>query len=308
MTTVRRNVLIGLVVIGALVSPCAVFSQELPWETYRGWDVPYVPTPHEVVEEMLRLAMIKPGDLLYDLGCGDGRIVIAAAKTYGIRAIGVDIDPVRISESEANAAEAGVTGKVKFINKNLFETDFSDASVVTMYLLTSVNLKLRPTLLADLRPGTRLVSHRFEMGEWRPDKSTSVELSGGEQRWVYFWVVPANVTGRWEWNLDTGGGRRLYTLAADQLFQVLGGTVSVEDQQLALSEGRLEGVRVRFELEEAGGGRRTNWLYEGEVQGNSIRGTVRPADDPRAKPIPWTASRDPLTIKPLDAAGTDRRP
>ncbi|MDH4196059.1 MAG: class I SAM-dependent methyltransferase, partial [Candidatus Aminicenantes bacterium] len=251
---------------------------------------------------------IKPGDLLYDLGCGDGRIVIAAAKTYGIQAIGVDIDPVRISESEANAAEAGVTGKVKFINKDLFETDFSDASVVTMYLLTSVNLRLRPKLLADLRPGTRLVSHRFEMGEWRPDKSTSVPLNGGEQRWVYYWVVPANVTGRWEWNLDTGNGRRLYTFTADQLFQVLGGTVSVEDREFALSDGRLEGVLVHFRLDEERGGRRTGWLYEGEVQGNSIRGTARPAEDPKAKPIPWTASRNPLTIKPLDAASTDRRP
>ena len=308
MTTARRRILIGLVVFGALVSPRAAVSQELQWEPYKGWDVPYVPTPKEVVAEMLRLAVIKPGDLLYDLGCGDGRIVIAAAKTYGIRAVGIDIDPVRVSESEANAAEAGVTGKVKFINKDLFESDFSDASVITMYLLTSVNLRLRPKLLAELRPGTRLISHRFEMGEWRPDKSSSVPLNGGEQRWVYYWVVPANATGRWQWDLDTGNGRRLYTFTADQLFQVLGGTGSVEDRQFTLSDGRLEGVKVSFRLEEERGGRRTAWLYEGEVQGNSIRGTARPADEASAKPVTWKASRDPLTIKPLDTASTDRRP
>jgi SAM-dependent methyltransferase len=308
MTAVRRSVLIGLVVLGALVTPRTVFPQELPWEPYKGWDVPYVPTPPEVVKEMLRLAAIKPGDLLFDLGCGDGRIVIAAAKVYGIRAVGIDIDPVRISESEANAAEAGVTGKVKFIQKDLFESDFSDASVVTMYLLTSVNLRLRPKLLAELRPGTRLVSHRFEMGEWQPDNSVSVPLNGGEQRWVYYWVVPANATGRWEWELDTGGGRRLYTLTADQLFQVLGGTVSVEGSEIALGDGRLAGLKVRFRLDEERDGRRTAWLYEGDVLGNSIRGTARPADDPKAKPLAWKASRDPLTIKPLDTASTDRRP
>ena len=306
MTTVRRRILIGLIVCGALVSFGAAVAQEIQWEPYKGWDVPYVPTPHEVVKEMLRLASIKPGDLLYDLGCGDGRIVIAAAKTYGIRAIGIDIDPVRISESEANAAEAGVKDKVKFINKDLFESDFKDASVITMYLLTSVNLKLRPKLLAELRPGTRLVSHRFEMGEWRPDKTASVPLDGGEQRWVYYWVVPANATGRWEWNLDTGNGRRLYTFNADQLFQVLGGTASVENREFAVSDGRLDGVKVSFRLDEERGGRRTGWLYEGEVQGNSIRGTVRPADDAKAKPLAWNASRDPLTIKPLDTASTDR--
>ena len=308
MSTARRRVLIGLVILGALVSAGAAVSQELQWEPYKGWDVPYVPTPPEVVAEMLRLAGIKPGDLLYDLGCGDGRIVIAAAKTYGIRAIGIDIDPVRISESEANAAEAGVKDKVKFVNKDLFESDFKDASVITMYLLTSVNLRLRPKLLAELRPGTRLVSHRFEMGEWRPDKSTSVPLNGGEQRWVYFWIVPANATGRWEWDLDTGGGRRLYTFTADQLFQVLGGTVSVEDREYTLSDGRLEGVKVSFRLEEELGGRRTAWVYEGEIQGNSIRGTARPADDAKAKPLIWKASRNPLTIKPLDTASTDRKP
>ncbi len=308
MTSARRNVLIGLFTLCALVAPRAALAQEFPWEQYKSWDVPFVPTPHEVVKEMLRMARIKPGDLLYDLGCGDGRIVIAAAKTYGIRAIGIDIDPVRISESVANAAEAGVSGKVKFIQKDLFESDFSDASVITMYLLTSVNLRLRPKLLSELRPGTRLVSHRFEMGEWTPDETSSAEFDGNDSRLVYFWVVPANATGRWEWELDLGSGRRLYTLTSDQRFQVLEGTISVEGREYILSEGRLEGPKVRFRLDEERNRRRTGWLYEGEVIGNSIRGTVRPADDPKAKPVAWKASRDPLTIKPLDTPSPDRRP
>ena len=126
---------------------------------------------------MLRLAGVKSGDVLYDLGCGDGRIVIAAAKRYGVKAVGIDIDPVRIGESNDNAAAAGLAGKVRFVQQDLFEADFKDATVVTMYLLTSVNLRLRPKLLAELRPGTRLVSHSFEMGEWRPDKTTVVTTS-----------------------------------------------------------------------------------------------------------------------------------
>ena len=308
MTAVRRNVLVGLVILGTLAAPRLAYAQDLPWEPFLGWDVPYVPTPPEVVKEMLRLAAIKPGDLLYDLGCGDGRIVIAAAKIYGIQAVGIDIDPVRISESEAHAAEAEVKDKVKFINKDLFESDFSDASVITMYLLNSVNLRLRPKLLAELRPGTRLVSHRFDMGEWRPDKTASVPIDGGDQRWIYYWVVPANATGRWEWELDTGGGRRIYALAADQLFQVFGGTVSAEGRELAIGDGRLDGIKIQFRLAEERNGRRTIWLYEGDVLGDSIRGTARPADDSNAKPLAWKAGRDRLTIKPLDAASARRRP
>ena len=187
--------------------PAAVQEPDLAIRI-KGYDVPFVPTPPEVVDEMLKLADLRSGDLLYDLGCGDGRIVIAAAKRSGIRAVGIDIDPVRISESNANAAAAGVTDKVRFIEKDLFEADFRDATVVTMYLLTSVNLRLRPKLLAELRPGTRLVSHTFDMGEWRPDKTSFVATAYDDQRAVHFWVVPANVSGRWEWELADGSGRR----------------------------------------------------------------------------------------------------
>jgi len=152
----------------------------------RSPDVVYVPTPPEVVDEMLRMANIGKNDVLYDLGCGDGRIVIAAAQKYGIRGVGIDIDPQRIKEAEENARAAGVTKLVKFRNEDLFETDFREATVVALYLLEGLNEKLRPILLRQLKPGSRIVSHAFRMGDWEPEKTADVE-----GRKVYFWTVPA---------------------------------------------------------------------------------------------------------------------
>jgi ribosomal protein L11 methylase PrmA len=148
-------------------------------------DVPYVPTPAPVVDAMLRLAQVKRGDVLYDLGSGDGRIVIAAAKRYGVRATGIDIDPARAREANANARKAGVSKQVRFLTQDLFDADFSDATVVTLYLLPRLNLKLRPKLLADLRPGTRIVSHGFDMGDWQPERAVEVGNTT-----IYLWVVP----------------------------------------------------------------------------------------------------------------------
>jgi SAM-dependent methyltransferase len=148
-------------------------------------DVIFVPTPTEVVEAMLKAAKVTKNDVVYDLGCGDGRIVITAAKEYGARGIGIDIDPQRISEARANAEKAGVTGRVKFLEQDLFETDFHEATVVTLYLLPSLNLKLRPKLLKELKPGTRIVSHAFDMGDWKPEQEIDVD-----GRTVYLWIVP----------------------------------------------------------------------------------------------------------------------
>ncbi|HEY9737375.1 MAG TPA: methyltransferase domain-containing protein [Trichocoleus sp.] len=151
-------------------------------------DVVYVPTPQPVVDEMLRLAQVQPDDVVYDLGSGDGRIVITAAERYGIEGVGIDIDPERIREANENAARAGVADQVEFRQEDLFETDFSEATVVTLYLLPELNLRLRPKLLTELEPGTRIVSHDFDMGNWEPDQV--VEVNG---RTVYAWVVPENV-------------------------------------------------------------------------------------------------------------------
>ena len=148
-------------------------------------DVIYVPTPYEVVDAMLKLANVKKGDVLYDLGSGDGRIPVTAAKQFGIRAVGIDIDPQRIQEANDNARKNGVSKLVEFRNEDLFKTRIGDATVVTLYLLPDLNVKLRPRLLAELKPGTRIVSHQFDMGTWKPQKT--VELNG---RTIYLWTVP----------------------------------------------------------------------------------------------------------------------
>ena len=153
-------------------------------EEFQG-DVPYVPTPPEIVAEMLKLAEVKKGDTVYDLGCGDGRIVVAAAK-LGARGVGVDLNPERIREATENARTAGVTDRVKFIEGNLFEAEIKDATVVTLYLLPGVNERLKPRLLAELRPGTRVVSHSFDMGDWKPDKTVE-----RDHRKLYLWTIPA---------------------------------------------------------------------------------------------------------------------
>lgn len=151
-------------------------------------DVPYVPTPNEVVDEMLKVAHVGKNDVVYDLGCGDGRIVIAAAQKYGARGIGVDLSEERIKECNENARKAGVTDRVKFLRQDLFETDLKDATVVTLYLLPHLNERLKPKLFSELKPGTRVVSHAFDMGDWNPDKVLHVK-TGAEERTVYYWVI-----------------------------------------------------------------------------------------------------------------------
>jgi predicted O-methyltransferase YrrM len=155
-------------------------------------DVPYVPTPQEVVDQMLKLANVKKGDVLYDLGSGDGRIPITAAQKYQVRGFGIDINPERIAEANENAKKAGVSDRVQFRQQDLFKTDFSKATVVTLYLLPDINVKLRPQLLKQLKPGTRIVSHDFDMGEWKPDKVVQVQGPNREHT-LYYWVVPKQI-------------------------------------------------------------------------------------------------------------------
>ena len=199
----RKASLAGLAIFAAVVAACATAQQgqviqqqpiptASPQTTPVKKDVPYVPTPQNVVEEMLKLANVTKDDVVYDLGCGDGRLVITAVKKYGARrGFGVDIDPERIAESNANAKTAGVTDRVTFAIQDLFQTDFKEATVVTLYLLPEVNLRLRPKLMSDLRPGTRVVSHSFDMGDWKPDKTVTVQPGG--QR-LFLWTIPAKTT------------------------------------------------------------------------------------------------------------------
>jgi precorrin-6B methylase 2 len=166
-----------------------------PPQPKRAPDVPYVPTTEEAVQAMLKLAGVTRADTLYDLGCGDGRIVIAAAKTYGAHGVGIDINPVRIAEAKANAKKAGVEHLVRFEENDVFQANFRAATVVTLFLLSSVNLKLRPKLLAELKPGTRIVSNTFDMGDWKPQKEAHVGDGGdddmGLSHQLYLWTVPA---------------------------------------------------------------------------------------------------------------------
>jgi ribosomal protein L11 methylase PrmA len=166
-------------------SPYRQLAQAQPRKPAQQPDVIFVPTPHEVVDDMLRLANVRKGDILYDLGSGDGRIAIAAAKKFGVRAVGIEIDPERVREANENARRAGVTNLVEFRQEDLFKADFREATVVTLYLLPDLNVKLRPRLWEELKPGTRIVSHQFDMGTWKPEKR--LESNG---RVVYFWTVP----------------------------------------------------------------------------------------------------------------------
>ena len=172
------------IVASAVITPVAVLTA-VDQTTQQEPDVIFVPTPPPVVDAMLEMAQVRDGDILYDLGSGDGRIPIAAAKKHKVRAVGIDIDPERIKEARANAQAAGVADRVTFRQEDLFKADFSRATVVTLYLLDSLNEKLRPRLLSELKPGTRIVSHAFRMGDWKPVKTRTVAGS-----MIYFWVVP----------------------------------------------------------------------------------------------------------------------
>jgi len=182
--TALRFITIPILLFVFGVSAPSLEAQKAP--ARRAPDVRYEPSSPEVVMAMLKLADVKEGDIVYDLGCGDGRIVIAAAEKFGARGVGIDIDPDRIKEAWENARKAGVTGRVKFRNEDLFESDIREATVVALYLLPWVNLKLRPKLWNELRPGTRVVSHSHDMGDWKPEKE--IEVDGDP---IYYWTIPA---------------------------------------------------------------------------------------------------------------------
>ena len=246
-------------------------------------DVPYVPTPQEVVDEMLNIADVGPGDYVIDLGSGDGRIVISAVKR-GAWGHGVDLNPERINEARANAEEAGVSDEVVFLQENLFNTDFSKANVITMYLLNSVNRKLRPHLLEDLEPGTKIVSHSFDMGDWKPDERHEVETgSSGRSHTVYYWVIPASVEGDWSWELDGES----FELSAGQQYQELDLNLNQNGQSLEISDPVLRGKRIGFIAEDG----EQRYIFSGRVEGDTIMGTAQIHDGDNSKVIPWEASR-----------------
>jgi trans-aconitate methyltransferase len=192
----HRSLVVSLLALSFCVSVAGstVAQQPALKPLEREPEVPYVPTHELIVAEMLKVAKVGKNDVLYDLGSGDGRIPITAAKRFGTRGVGIDVDPARITEARENAKKAGVTDKVKFMQQDLFETDIKEATVVTLYLLPEVNMRLRPKLLADLKPGTRIVSHNYDMGDWKPLQTITLKVP--EEHTIYYWVVPPKTGSR----------------------------------------------------------------------------------------------------------------
>ena len=228
-----------------------------------GKDVIWVPTPQALVDKMLDMAKVTPNDYVIDLGSGDGRTVITAAKR-GARALGIEYNPDMVELSKRNAAKEGVNGKANFIKADIFESDFSQATVITMYLLPQLNIKLRPKIL-DLKPGTRIVSHAFTMEEWTADQTDSFD-----SRTAYLWIVPAKVEG--VWRLAQG------ELTLKQNFQMVAGTLKSGGNTMTIANGRLRGDQISFS---AG-----NAEYTGRVNGNTIEGTVKGSSSGS-----WSATR-----------------
>lgn len=228
-------------------------------------DVIFVPTPMDVVDAMLSVTKVGGNDTLFDLGSGDGRIVIAAAKRFGTKGIGIDIDPKRVAESRHNADTAGV--KVEFRQADLFTTDLSSATVVTLYLLPALNVKLRPKLFKEVRPGTRVVSHAFDMADWEADSTMRID-----GRVVHYWLVPASVVGTW----TVKSGDREYKLNLKQRFQKVTGSATSDGKKVSLDDISIEGTRLSFTLD----GKK----FEGTVDGASISGDT------------WSATRAEKTV------------
>ena len=255
-TFTRRAFVVALT--ASLALPAALVAQDEPVKK----DVPYVPTPQELVDKMVEKAQITEKDVVYDLGCGDGRMVVTAAKKHGARGIGVDIDPERIAEANENAKQAGVTDKVKFIKADLFTMDFQDADVLLMYLLPSVNVKLRPKIL-ELKPGTRVVSHSFDMGDWEADDQ--IEVNG---RTAYYWVVPAKVDGTWQATVKDGGKERQVTLDLQQKYQQVTGTAQIDGKRVEIKDAKLNGEQLTFALAAEGQSAKT---YTCRVDGSNMQ-------------------------------------
>jgi len=251
--------------LGLSLAAAAAFAQAQPQTEFKpqvgqaGKDVVWVPTSQALVDKMLDMAKVTASDYVMDLGSGDGRTVITAAKR-GARATGIEYNPKMVELSKHNAAAAGVGERAQFLRADLFETDLSQATVITMFLLPSINLKLRPKIL-DLKPGTRVVSNSFTMGEWQDDETATVDSSQGCTTYctAHLWIVPAKVQGTWK--LPQGD------LTLKQEFQTLSGTLASDGHNIAIANGRLRGDQISFV---AGGAQ-----YSGRVNGGLMEGTVK---------------------------------
>jgi Methyltransferase domain len=258
-------------------------------------DIHYVPTPQELVAVMLDMAKVGKDDVVYDLGSGDGRLIVTAAQKYGATGVGIDIDPQRIAESKENAKKSKVEDRVRFLEQDLFGSDFHDATVVTLYLLSELNVRLRPQLFAQLKPGTRVVSHAFMMGDWQPDEHKSIEVNGQSYD-AYFWVVPANMSGRWK---VTGDGSKDLprSVNVDQKFQKI--SVYSGDTGQLLGEGKVNGTTFTLEKMNKGANAGPR-LFQGKIDGDTIQATTPGSEEHR-----WKATREEGSKAALDASAVN---
>ena len=273
-----RLVIAAAVVCFATPSARAQFS----------YDVPFVPTPYVVVEEMLRLAKVGADDFVMDLGSGDGRILIAAARKFGARGVGVDLDPDRIEESLYSAQLQGVSDRVTFLQQDLFKFDLSPATVITMYLLPSVNMKLRSRLY-DLKPGTRIVAHDFDLEDCQPDQKSTVRKN------VFLWIVPAKAGGRWRTTVALPAGERTYDIEIRQKFQEIDGLARYDKKVAGLWNAKLSGERINFVIVDDSGSLDSNLYFDGKVSADGMEGTIVRGVGADQKQIPWRATRLPAT-------------
>jgi hypothetical protein len=279
MNTLGHSRLFLLGVLGVLAVNSALAQED------RKPDVPYVATPQVTVDEMLRLAGVGPDDFVVDLGSGDGRIVITAAKKFGARGFGVDIDWRLILQAEENARQAGVADRVKFVEQDLFVTDLGQATVITTYLLPFYMLKLRSKLLA-LRPGTRIVSHDFDFGDWRPDQQTSVRKN------VYVWIVPARVSGRWQARLPLRPIERLLEIELTQRYQEVSAHARLNGVPSQVWETKLVGDRLTFVVVDTTDRDDEASLYfDGRVAGDVIEGELTRGVGAERTVVRWRAAR-----------------
>jgi len=263
-------------------------AQQKPYEPQvgqAGKDVIWVPTPDEVVDRMLRMAQVGPNDLVYDLGAGDGKIAIAAAKKFGARSVGIEYNPDMARHAQGNVVKAGVEGKARILNGDIFVTDFSQATVVTMYLLPTVNMLLRPALLG-LKPGTRIVSHDFDLGDWTPDRKTTVRKN------TFLWIVPAQVAGRWQMKLPLPPIERHLDLELTQRHQDVSGRVRLNGVPTQLWEFVLAGDRLSFVVVDTTDRENEASLYfTGRVVGDVIEGEMTRGVGATRTTIRWRAAR-----------------
>ncbi|HUP95122.1 MAG TPA: methyltransferase domain-containing protein [Burkholderiales bacterium] len=267
-------------------------------------DVPYVPTPMNVVEAMLTLAKVGPGDFVIDLGSGDGRIVITAAKKFGARGFGVDLDGALVSDARRDAERQGVKDRVEFHTRNIFITDIAQATVLTSYLFPQVNIQLRPRIFEQLKPGTRVVSHDFDFGNWQPDAHVRVPVRdkpyGPPMSEVYLWIVPANAAGRWQWRMPLEAAIVDCELTLEQTFQAVRGSGRIGGNAVRLEQASLRGEALGLTLIATAGGREIRHELAGRVSGDTIRGTVRASG--AASTLDWNAMRVARGKINIDAA------